>query len=185
MPNGHLATGGDYGEIRIWDVTTGTETVRFNSTSVLSLVSLCFILDRWFAAGDLLGTIQLCDIRTGEWSVLSKGIGWVRALCSLPDGRLASGSGDGKIRLWDVERGVETGCLEKHSAPVYALCLLPDGRLGSASDDSTVRLWDVGTGIQVACLEFDAPLRAIAAVAPKRIVAGDAFGKLHSLEVVD
>ena len=32
----------------------------------------------------------------------------VAALCMLPDGRLASGSYDNTIRLWDVTAGAET-----------------------------------------------------------------------------
>jgi WD40 repeat protein len=36
----------------------------------------------------------------------------VNALCVLPDGRLASGSFDHTIRLWDVNTGAETARLE-------------------------------------------------------------------------
>ena len=70
----------------------------------------------------------------------------IKTLCALPDGRLASGSWDRTIRLWDVAAGAETARLEGHSNSVNALCALPDGRLASGSDDKTIRLWDVRTG---------------------------------------
>src|SRR5271166_5473500 len=78
---------------------------------------------------------------------------WVAALCMLPDGRLASGSGDTTIRLWDVAAGAETARLEGHSNWVAALCMLPDGRLASGSGDTTIRLWDVAAGAETARLE--------------------------------
>ena len=42
--------------------------------------------------------------------------GSVAALCVLPDGRLASGSTDNIIRLWDVAAGAETARLENRRA---------------------------------------------------------------------
>jgi hypothetical protein len=78
---------------------------------------------------------------------------WVAALCMLPDGRLASGSGDNTIRLWDVTAGAETARLEGHSDWVAALCMLPDGRLASGSGDNTIRLGDVTAGAEAARLE--------------------------------
>jgi hypothetical protein len=47
-------------------------------------------------------------------------------LCLLPDGRLASGSSDETIRMWDIAAGIETARLEGHSSAVATL--LPAAR---------------------------------------------------------
>src|SRR5271166_4379468 len=94
-------------------------------------------------------------------------------------------SWDNTIRLWDVTAGAETARLEGHSDWVAALCMLPDGRLASGAGDNTIRLWDVTAGAETARLETDAPISCIAALPSGRLVAGDAIGRLHWLEIVD
>ena len=79
----------------------------------------------------------------------------VNVLSFSPDGsRLASGSYDNTVRLWDGSTGVPIATLEGHSESVVSLSFSPDGsRLASGSHDETVRLWDCASGVPIATLE--------------------------------
>jgi WD40 repeat protein/tRNA A-37 threonylcarbamoyl transferase component Bud32 len=69
-----------------------------------------------------------------------------RALNYSPDGtRIASGSADRTVRLWDARTGRALAVLRGHTGPVSWVGFSPDGKRiasGSASE-SALRLWDI------------------------------------------
>ncbi|KAG4428234.1 hypothetical protein IFR05_016284, partial [Cadophora sp. M221] len=72
----------------------------------------------------------------------------VSAVAFSPDGqRIASGSSDMTIKLWDATTGDLIKTLAGHSDWVRAVAFSPDGqRIASGSDDKTIKLWDATTG---------------------------------------
>ncbi|OBS17520.1 hypothetical protein FPOA_12012 [Fusarium poae] len=61
--------------------------------------------------------------------------------------RLASGSDDNTVKIWDAATGVCEQTLEGHGDPVTSVVFSADGqRLASGSHDETVKIWDTATG---------------------------------------
>ena len=78
---------------------------------------------------------------------------WVRSIKFSPDGkRVASGSDDRMITLWDVETGEPTTRLKGHTNYIQSVGFAPDGNSIASTDGNEIRLWRAATEQQVQSL---------------------------------
>jgi WD40 repeat protein len=77
--------------------------------------------------------------------------GWVSSVTFSPDGkRIASGSQDRTVKVWDAQTGHELLTIKGHTDWAPGVAFSPDGtRLASASFDRTVKVWDAQSGRQL------------------------------------
>jgi WD40 repeat protein len=165
-----LASGGDEGTVRIWDVATGeVQDVRQDHTGAVNALCAVEIGGRiLLASGGHDRTVRIWDPVTGATRhVLQAHKGAVNALCSVQvDGQplLVSGGRDGRARLWDPSTGELRRTL-KVLGKVNALCPVEvEGRvlLASGGDDRyTVRLWDPSTGAPRGVLDGSLLIRTL------------------------
>ncbi|KAF2861156.1 WD40 repeat-like protein [Piedraia hortae CBS 480.64] len=128
--------------------------------------------------------LQLLDIEKVPYQgrVLEGHTDWVTVMKLSQDGRkLATGSRDNSVLLWDPYQGILISRMKGHSSCVTALAFSPDGyRIASGSNDRTVRVWNAKTGNQESI--FTKHLAALRTVTfspdGSTIVSGDEDGSV-------
>jgi len=86
---------------------------------------------------------------------------------------ILSGSEDGRLRSWDIERGVCKQVFVGHVGQAMCVAELRPGRAISGGQDTTVRVWDVQSGVCLRELRGHRGwVRAINTLADGRIISG-------------
>ena len=149
-----LAAADEDGNVRLWNISdepTLETTIEFHNP-----ISVRFSPD-----GETLaisgGWLLLWNIATNTEIATPTGDtgGYIYNVAfSPPDGKtLASGSEDGKVRLWDVESRTLKATLTGHTDIVTDVAFSRDGKtLASGSADGKVRLWNIATETEIATL---------------------------------
>jgi WD40 repeat protein len=107
-------------------------------------------------------SLRVWDLQTGkqiasDWrDEDSVGESNVNTIALSPDGKkVASGSDDGAVRLWDVDIGKVIAKWTRHMGRVWCVCWSRDGGrvVSGALSDGTARVWDVESGKTVLAIE--------------------------------
>jgi len=144
-PDGkYLASARGEGEVKIWDLSTGLETMTIGDAHA----PVTFSPDsRWLVSGgDWNGLFRVWDVTTGSLGTAFRGYhGPVSSVVFSPDGtQIAGDSGTNTIRIWDAETGDELKTLRGHAWVVGAVAFGPNNdRLVSGSWDGTVKVWNL------------------------------------------
>jgi hypothetical protein len=153
-PNGQLvATGGDDGKVKVWNVATGFCFVTFSEHKG-PITGLAFMGGRGTGHGlavvssSLDGTVRAFDlVRYRNFRTFTPATPVQFTSLAVDEGGevvMAGGMDPFTIHVWSVQTGKVLDVLAGHDAPIASLSYCPAaGLLASASWDKTVRLWDV------------------------------------------
>jgi WD40 repeat protein len=107
---------------------------------------------------------------------------------SLDGKKVASGSDDGAVRLWDVDTGKVIAKWVGHKSRISSVCWNRDGGqvVSGTYDDGTVRVWDVESGETVLAIETGFNYVGSAIYSPDiTMIATSGQGKEEYLKIWD
>jgi U3 small nucleolar RNA-associated protein 13 len=136
-----LATGAADGVVKVWDILGGYNTHTFRGPNVL--ISALHFFELVASNREQETGISARNRKKGS----RQSIGDEDTQNGFDRGfRLASGSQDGKVRIWDLSKRSCVSVLDSHVSDVTALDYVPDeNSLLTASRDKTLMWWDAQT----------------------------------------
>jgi WD40 repeat protein/transcriptional regulator with XRE-family HTH domain len=147
-----LATGGDAGNVLVWDAVSGELITEYPLGGIIHAVA--FSKDGLLAAASEDGFAKIWDLNAGQETVsLARQSGYY-SLTFLPDGRLVTAGQDGTARVWDSSTGLELLTLAGHQSTVVDVAASPSGdRIATSGYDGTVKVWETVPGHELLTLQ--------------------------------
>jgi len=86
---------------------------------------------------------------TTKETILKKHYNTINCLVQLPNNKLASGSADNRIIIWNTFDWSIDKILHGHDSLVWCLVLIGENKIASGSSDNSIIIWDYDKGIQL------------------------------------
>ena len=141
-----LAVGGINSQVDLWDIASGQTSTTLNADHVGWVIALDYAPNgQWVASSGEGGAIFVTDSTTGErlYTLPAQ----ANVLQFSPDStRLASGSEDSLLRIWDFANGEQFAEFD-YRAPITSLAFRPDGAwiaVGGLAE--TLSIWEISSG---------------------------------------
>jgi len=156
-PDGALASAGDDGTVRVWDVRTGEQRSQFTGGIEFAVYSVAFSPDGATLATGGDEMVRVWDVQTGEQrSQFTDDTDFgVYSVAFSPDGATLATGGDEMVRVWDPRTGEQRNNLTGLNDPigmsplgqiVTSVTFSPDGTTLAAAGLQAVCVWDLRTG---------------------------------------
>ncbi|MCY2962424.1 MAG: protein kinase [Planctomycetota bacterium] len=192
------------GEMRLWDLNGSRESERlFRSAEPFSnghtsANALALSSNGVVVAVDDEKVVRLISLESGQTlRTFQSPMDYVGSLTFSPDGsRLAVGSLDNTVSIWDRNNGTEIARLTEQKLGVLALAWSPDGTklvTGSGDDraptwsqlqNGELKLWDAATGTEIRTFARDpSQVNAVAFAGNELIVSGGLNGAVQVWDV--
>lgn len=196
-PDGLVIAATDHHTLGIWNVKSGISQGELSGRPYLNGPGALTLTQdrRWAAAAAGRHTVVWDVRRRNRRQVLVNRTDFVTAVAMTPDGgRVLVAEDDSAISLWDVARGTMRSLLQGHTDHIRQLLVTADGRRAvSVSDDTlgilpgviadrSLRVWDLENGTLIASFTGEGLITSVDVMPDgRRIVAGDAAGRVHLL----
>ena len=176
--------------VLIWDTENGnlieTLIIRHN---YLSGIKYLYSFGNILASSANYRSIQIWDLKNYEEivkydtvTILFKYYTVYNCLTALPNEKLATGSVDGKVQIWNAINATLIYDLTGHTEKVNILCLLKDNiTLLSYSSDKTIRLWNINSGKSEKIIK-ESPIKALVVLPNQDLGSATAENKIRIWE---
>ncbi len=194
-PDGNLLASGGYREVKLWRRPKDVQKFSLSAIAPQAVLAVAVSPDgKWLATSDDTGSIKLWNPLTGK--PVRKLSGHKRAANGLsfsPDSsKLASGSADKTIRVWDVANG-NVLCQAQTATEVNAVAWVAEGRqIASGGADYLIRIWYVDLPKkELAALKeikgHEGPVTSLATIPPNgaQLISGSGDGTIRQWNLED
>ena len=131
--------------ISLWEIGSGKRVMTLKNRVGNALSLTMTSNGRYLVVGNINGTIDLWDAKTGKKLKTMAGRHRDRIVSiavSKDDKYLASGAWDKTVKIWDIENGRVIKSIKAHNGSVNSVAISPDNRyIASGGEDSTVKIW--------------------------------------------